>query len=84
MGQPTLVITTEVQAAAEYWRASGKDVPEGVNKKFYSMATFCRTHGVSAIPDPYYGGEQGFDNVLDLLDDACMGLLEKINQGNAP
>ena len=27
------------------------------------------------VPDPYYGGPDGFDHVLDLLDDACQGLL---------
>ena len=30
------------------------------------------------IPDPYYGGLDGFDNVLDLLEDACSGLLEDL------
>ena len=30
------------------------------------------------VPDPYYGGEQGFEYVLDLLEDACSGLLEQI------
>lgn len=28
------------------------------------------------VPDPYYGGESGFDYVIDLLLDACQGLLE--------
>jgi len=30
------------------------------------------------VPDPYYGGKQGFENVLDLLEDACQGLLEYV------
>ncbi len=30
------------------------------------------------IPDPYYGGMDGFDRVLDLLEDACSGLLESL------
>jgi protein-tyrosine phosphatase len=30
------------------------------------------------VPDPYYGGAQGFDRVLDLLQAACEGLLERI------
>jgi protein-tyrosine-phosphatase len=32
------------------------------------------------VPDPYYGGSKGFELVLDLLDDACTGLLEQIQQ----
>ena len=27
--------------------------------------------GYDEVPDPYYGGEQGFELVLDLLEDAC-------------
>ncbi len=30
------------------------------------------------VPDPYYGGEQGFDEVLDLCEAACRGLLARI------
>jgi protein-tyrosine phosphatase len=30
------------------------------------------------VPDPYYGGEQGFEHVLDLVADACEGLLEDL------
>jgi len=32
----------------------------------------------SDVPDPYYGGDQGFNQVLDLLEDACQGLLNCI------
>ena len=28
------------------------------------------------VPDPYYGGPQGFDQVLDLVEEACDGLLD--------
>jgi protein-tyrosine phosphatase len=42
------------------------------------MTSHCRVHQVSEVPDPYYGGEQGFEDVLDLLEDACGGLLETL------
>ena len=42
------------------------------------MTSHCRVHQVSEVPDPYYGGEQGFEDVLDLLEDACGGLLEML------
>jgi protein-tyrosine phosphatase len=32
------------------------------------------------VPDPYYGGEGGFDEVLDLCEAACRGLLEHVQQ----
>ena len=44
--------------------------------KIRRMTDFCNTAQVSEVPDPYYGGNQGFENVLDLLEDACQGLLE--------
>lgn len=30
------------------------------------------------VPDPYYGGEQGFEFVLDLVEDACDGLIKHL------
>jgi protein-tyrosine phosphatase len=30
------------------------------------------------VPDPYYGGEDGFEHVLDLVDAACRGLLDDL------
>jgi protein-tyrosine phosphatase len=31
-----------------------------------------------AVPDPYYGGAQGFEQVLDLLEEAAQGLLQSL------
>ncbi|MFO7723926.1 MAG: low molecular weight protein-tyrosine-phosphatase [Oceanipulchritudo sp.] len=42
------------------------------------MCSFCRHHQEREVPDPYYGGPSGFDHVLDLLEDACEGLLEEL------
>lgn len=30
------------------------------------------------VPDPYYGGSQGFEHVIEMLEDACRGLLQWI------
>lgn len=46
--------------------------------KMHKMTDFCRASNATFVPDPYYGGVQGFENVLDILEDACGGLLEKI------
>jgi len=35
---------------------------------------------VREVPDPYYGGAQGFELVLDLVEDAAQGLLQHIRQ----
>ena len=34
----------------------------------------------SEVPDPYYGGESGFDHVIDLIEDASDGLVFKLMQ----
>ena len=47
-------------------------------KKIHRMTDYCRVKVVDCVPDPYYGGAQGFENVLDILEDACGGLLESI------
>ncbi|MDO9065160.1 MAG: hypothetical protein Q7U25_08120 [Sulfuricella sp.] len=39
---------------------------------------FSRGFSQREIPDPYYGGNQGFENVLSLVEDAASGLLEEI------
>jgi protein-tyrosine phosphatase len=30
------------------------------------------------VPDPYYGGEDGFETVLDLVENGCEGIWRKI------
>jgi protein-tyrosine phosphatase len=37
-----------------------------------------RGNGDLDVPDPYYGGEQGFEHVLDLVDAAARGLLDDL------
>ena len=35
---------------------------------------------VREVPDPYYGGEDGFDTVLDLIEDGAEGLLSRVRE----
>lgn len=51
---------------------------EAERQKIVCMAEYLRFHEAAIIPDPYYGGEGGFEHVLDLLEDACEGLLETL------
>ena len=44
--------------------------------KIYRMSDFSSRHDYDHVPDPYYEGREGFELVLDLLEDACTGLLE--------
>ena len=47
-------------------------------KKVVRMTDYCRLKVVDHVPDPYYGGDSGFENVLDILEDACAGLLDTL------
>lgn len=47
-------------------------------QKIYRMVEFCRHHQATYVPDPYYEGAEGFEIVLDLLEDACQGLYEDL------
>ncbi len=47
--------------------------------KITKMTDFRKDWKYDEVPDPYYGGEQGFELVLDLLEDSCEGLLEKLD-----
>jgi len=40
-------------------------------KKIVRMADYSKLPGIQYVPDPYYGGEQGFENVITMLEDAC-------------
>ena len=44
--------------------------------KIHQMTEFSRNKLYDHVPDPYYSGAKGFELVLDLLEDACAGLLE--------
>ncbi|MDF5710056.1 MAG: low molecular weight phosphotyrosine protein phosphatase [Nostoc sp. S4] len=44
------------------------------------MCDFCSRHSLKEVPDPYYGGQEGFNQVIDLLIDACEGLLTYITK----
>lgn len=48
--------------------------------KMSKMTDYCSKANPGYVPDPYYGGDAGFEQVLDLLEDACEGLLNKIKK----
>jgi protein-tyrosine phosphatase len=47
-------------------------------KKIGRMTDYCTKHSIDHVPDPYYGGSEGFNLVIDLLEDACEGLLNSL------
>ncbi|MDM7456585.1 MAG: low molecular weight protein-tyrosine-phosphatase [Tepidimonas sp.] len=54
--------------------------PPPHRRKLRRLTEFCRHHDSPVVPDPYYGGADGFEHVLDLIEDACDGLLDHIER----
>lgn len=46
--------------------------------KLYKMRDFCTKGDVQYVPDPYYEGREGFELVLDILEDGCDNLLNEL------
>ena len=43
------------------------------------MLSYLPDYPIDEVPDPYYGGEDGFDQVLDILEEAIEALYEDIS-----
>jgi protein-tyrosine phosphatase len=54
--------------------------PEESAHKVRMLLDFASSSAVREVPDPYYGGPQGFEMVLDLIEDASRGLLAQIRR----
>jgi protein-tyrosine phosphatase len=55
---------------------------EGIYRdKVQLMCGYCSRFDDREVPDPYYGGDDGFDYVIDLLFDGCEGLLDSVVRG---
>jgi len=55
-----------------------KIAPAHLQYKAMLFLDFAKNHEESEVPDPYYGGANGFRFVLDLVEDASDGLLAKM------
>ena len=44
----------------------------------------CEEHEEKEVPDPYYGGPEGFEKVLDLLEDGCAAFLQRWEKKDLP
>lgn len=54
--------------------------PAGFDGHLGLLLDFVPELGLREIPDPYYGGAEGFETVLELTERACAGLLAHINE----
>jgi len=55
-------------------------MPKGHEREPQLFLAYASSRKILEVPDPYYGGPEGFELVLDLIEDASRGLLEDIRQ----
>ena len=58
--------------------ANVSDMDTGGGARVVRMVDYCKRLSPVEVPDPYYGGAAGFEEVLDILEDACSGLLRRL------
>ncbi len=54
--------------------------PEEEQHRLGLLLDYARHTQEDEVPDPYYGGPAGFERVLDMIEDACEGLVDHIRQ----
>jgi len=55
-----------------------KDQSYSLYSKIELILSYSQDSALEEVPDPYYGGQDGFDKVLDLLDEAIDGLIDSL------
>jgi protein-tyrosine phosphatase len=56
--------------------------PEDARGHLGLFLDYAERHKEYEVPDPYYGGTDGFEQVLDMVEDAATGLLQHIRQNH--
>jgi protein-tyrosine phosphatase len=57
--------------------------PPHTRERLRLLLEFAPETGVSEVPDPYYGGPNGFEDVLDLIETASRGLCQALRKTGA-
>ena len=55
-----------------------KEDKHPIKSKIKLILSYSKNSKLDEVPDPYYGGQNGFDKVIDLLDDAMDGLIDSL------
>ena len=73
-----LILTMDNSNLADV-NSLAKELEINPSAQVRSLLSYSDKANISEVPDPYYGGEGGFDEVLDLLEDSIEALLLEIN-----
>jgi protein-tyrosine phosphatase len=70
-----LIVTMDETNLAD---VRGLDPDGSFHEKIRPFVGYCSRHNDPRVPDPYYGGQRGFDHVINLLEDGCEGILAEV------
>ena len=56
------------------------DTSKKLRDKVFRITDFSSYKDVVEVPDPYYGGSDGFENVIDILEDCTDNLIKKLQE----
>lgn len=65
---------------SENLRTLERRAPPQARERLRLFLEFAPGAGITEVPDPYYGGPNGFEDVLDLIEAASRGLLEHLRR----
>jgi protein-tyrosine phosphatase len=58
--------------------------PPEFHDRIHLLLEFAPQLGREDVPDPYYGGSNGFEYVLDLVEEASVGVIEHLRRTQPP
>jgi protein-tyrosine phosphatase len=62
-------------------RVLRRRAPAMAHERLQLFLEFAPDSGIEDVPDPYYGGPNGFEEVLDLVESAARGLIAHLRRG---
>ena len=66
---------------SNYQNVLALDTNSEFSHKVYPIMDFSRAFSQTEVPDPYFGGPAGFDQVIDMLEDACEQVMNQLQNG---
>ena len=78
-----LLLVADRENHAELLRRAPDDEARAKVRYLREFDPESAARGDLEVPDPYYGGERGFEDVLDLVEAACRGLLAHVTSARA-
>ncbi len=65
-----------------YYEITSLDKWNQYKNKIFRITEFLKDKNITEVPDPYYGGDAGFEKVIEILEKAIDKFISELNTGN--